>query len=440
MTLPREEPTGHYHPQRAERYIPAMAEHDRVRLAGRVIALESLRRRPTDFAHWFTRARVEQGHAQCLCNHARLRLVIRQRQGRHYLAVWPGEGHRHTVTCWFHQEDQQSKAGAGATVSKAIEHTARGTTVRLDLPLQTRPSQERDTEPIDRGDSSSSSTHARTGLLGLLQHLWDQADLTRWRQGTRRLWGHCHQNLIRLEAGIRVNRLPLEQTLYVVPPYTPDRAQENRNAYDTWKSRLQARGQRGLLLGEIKTVQESRYGMRIQLSHLHAPVYARTKLIEKTKRSYRSVWAIQPTFARRVALIAVEPTTHNNLQAVDIAMMLTNHAYLPADSTHEVRMADALIKARRSLVKPLRYDTKESTLPDFVLTDTSPHTYVEVYGMLDDPAYRRRQEHKREHYRSTGTPLIEWDARGPMPELRSTGSPTWENRDGHEALDRVTGP
>ncbi|QVJ03494.1 DUF1173 family protein (plasmid) [Nocardiopsis eucommiae] len=219
-------------------------------------------------------------------------------------------------------------------------------------------------------------------------------------------------------------------------PYTPDQARKNHDAYDTWKHGLKARGQRGLLLGEVKTVQESRYGMRVQLSHLHAPIYARTELITRAKRSYRSVWAIQPTFARRLALIAVEPTTRNNLQAIDIAMMLTNHAYLPADSTHEVRMADALIKASRSFVKPLRYDTKESVLPDFVLTDTFPHTCVEVYGMLENPDYRQRQELKREHYKSTGTPSSNGTHATPCPTYPPSKPPRGTNSSSQRPRDR----
>lgn len=49
--------------------------------------------------------------------------------------------------------------------------------------------------------------------------------------------------------------------------------------------------------------------------------------------------------------------------------MLTNRACIPADSSHEIAMADALATAGRGYLKPLRYDTTAALFPDFVLTD-----------------------------------------------------------------------
>lgn len=64
-----------------------------------------------------------------------------------------------------------------------------------------------------------------------------------------------------------------------------------------------------------------------------------------------------------------------------MAVMLTARFYIPCDSSYEVAMADHLIAAGRSFVKPLRYDGTSATFPDFVLTDTAPATYVEVWGI-----------------------------------------------------------
>lgn len=59
-----------------------------------------------------------------------------------------------------------------------------------------------------------------------------------------------------------------------------------------------------------------------------------------------------------------------------------------------------------------------AVLPDFVLTDTDPATMVEVWGMLDRDDYTARKRAKIIHYRSTDTPLIEWDVRDRLPDLR----------------------
>lgn len=81
--------------------------------------------------------------------------------------------------------------------------------------------------------------------------------------------------------------------------------------------------------------------------------------------------------------------------------MLTSGAYLPADSSHEVAMADWLVAHGRSLTKPWRYDpcgcsdsASTRVFPDFVLTDTDPATVVEVWvivGRGGVPAAENRQ-------------------------------------------------
>ncbi len=98
--------------------------------------------------------------------------------------------------------------------------------------------------------------------------------------------------------------------------------------------------------------------------------------------------------------------------------MLTNRTYLPADSSHEVRMADALLAAGRHVLKPLRYQG-QAVFPDFVLVDREPAAYVEVYGIIGREDYEQRKREKQRYYQRESIPVIEWTVDGPMPDLRS---------------------
>lgn len=115
--------------------------------------------------------------------------------------------------------------------------------------------------------------------------------------------------------------------------------------------------------------------------------------------------------------------------------------YIPADSSYEVVMADALAARRRAFIKPLRYDTADAVLPDFVLTDVTPAAYVEVYGIGGQEAYERRKAEKQAFYRRQAGQLIEWDVAQPLPALARSGQrPADRAPDGDHSIRGAVGP
>jgi hypothetical protein len=55
-------------------------------------------------------------------------------------------------------------------------------------------------------------------------------------------------------------------------------------------------------------------------------------------------------------MLPLDRTARGHLQLVDAAAMLCTTDYIPADSSHEVAMARALVAADRQFIKPLRYE------------------------------------------------------------------------------------
>ncbi|TDC23090.1 DUF1173 family protein [Streptomyces sp. 8K308] len=85
-------------------------------------------------------------------------------------------------------------------------------------------------------------------------------------------------------------------------------------------------------------------------------------------------------------------STKGYLLVENLAAMLTTSTYVPADSSHEIHMANALTAAHRSFVKPLRFDATDAVFPDFVLTDDpSGLIHIEVYGLTSLGSYRERK-------------------------------------------------
>ncbi len=177
---------------------------------------------------------------------------------------------------------------------------------------------------------------------------------------------------------------------------------------------------RGLVLGELRDTAPSQHSVRFRLCHLATPLFATTALVERTRRSYRSAFspAAIDGSCRRVILLLVRRSAKGYLLIDDLAAMLSTRSYVPADSSHEIRMAGALSAAGRRFIKPLRYDITDGVFPDFVLTDEpSGPVYVEVYGMSNLSCYRERKRAKQTYYRAHNIPVIEWSVTEPLPDL-----------------------
>ncbi|MFD7956042.1 DUF1173 family protein [Streptomyces ardesiacus] len=400
----------------------------RIQLAGRTVHLAWLREHTPQAAGLLARARAEVGHAWCLCRSPALRLVIRcTRAGRYHLAGWPGEGDQHETTCPFHKLGP-GHSGRDRYSTQAIKEADDGVSIHLATPLA---------RSLDRPETHQNATveppddrHARRtiGLLGLLHWLWEEARLNTWQPGLRhRTWRHCHAQLRRHLREATVNGQGLDSVLYLVPPFTPRAAAANTAALETFRNRLGRHGpteRRGLLLGPIKEVAPTPYGVAYRLAHQRTPLYARAALHARATRSYRPAFGkvAAEHGATRIALFVVERSPKGHLIAVEVAAMLTTGTYIPADSSHEVVMADALAACRRAFIKPLRYDTTDAVLPDFVLTDVTPAAYVEVYGIHGREEYERRKAAKREFYQRQQAQLIEWDITRPLPDLTCGGN------------------
>ncbi|MFR9753751.1 DUF1173 family protein [Nocardia sp. 004] len=394
---------------------------DWVQLAGRRIPLTEVRSDPDRHVRLMATARTHKS-AECLCRTPALRLVTRCTQnGRHHLACWPGEGPRHDPSCAFYRLDREM-TGQGAYES-AIRETDTGVSIRFAAPLVSKPTEHR--QSVDQTAYPGLGRRS-VGLLGLLHYLFESAKLSAWSASSRsRGWAAVARAVTEQMAAVTISRQPAETVLYVVPPYRAETAASNLTAFDTFMGSLRAdrtQIRRGFILGELKAVHPAKYGVRYQLAQQHPrrQVFVGERLDAKLRRSFRNAFseAAAEAGGRRIVLFYVDRSSGGFATAVDAAVMLTSGDYIPADSSYEVRMADALVAAGRSFVKPLTFDSKTSAVfPDFVLTDES-NTYIEVWGLPGRESYEQRKAAKLAHYQKSAARLIEWTVTDPMPTVQ----------------------
>jgi hypothetical protein len=351
-----------------------MTKGARVQLADVVVPLAALRADPTRYARLFEKARTLTGYAVCLCTEPHQRLVIRQRSGRFRLACWPGHGEQHAPRCDFHSAGALS--GRSGYTHGAITEDEDGVRIKLDSQLALRTAPAALQTPKSKGKHRNGAARRSMTLLGLLHYLWEQARLNTWNPADPRSWTECHDRLRIAIADAVLNGRHLERTLYVVPPFRPDVADLINIRLNLFTSQLGTRGHtihRGLILGELKEPAETQYGWRLQLRNQRLPLYLTAEHLQKLRRAHRAAFSEnRPDRSRSVGLFLIDRTAKGNLTVVDGAVMLTNRDYVPADSSHEVVMADHLAAAGRPFIKPLRYDHLDAVFPDFLLLDTTP--------------------------------------------------------------------
>lgn len=204
----------------------------------------------------------------------------------------------------------------------------------------------------------------------------------------------------------------MQSVLHVMRRYDENEAQSIVAEFDDFLGRIETTptvSQRGLVLGELRTVDASRYGFVVKLRQTKRTFFASKQLIEMAAASFRSAWAmVGDASARIVVLAVIERTKEGNLRIVDIALQLCNSSFIPCDSSYEVAMANRLVAERRRFTKPLRLEAGDQLLPDFQLSDTKALTAFEVYGMQGNPQYLERKKEKQAHYARTATPCVEW--------------------------------
>jgi hypothetical protein len=270
---------------------------------------------------------------------------------------------------------------------------------------------------------SSGAGHRRATLLAYLQTLWIMGELTRWRpNASMGNWGACYSSLLEVLDTAIINGKPAQSMLHVIPPFSIELKEQLNSDLVRFLERVtndDERSCRRLVLGELGSVVDSKYGKRLTLRQNHTGYFMSSELIDAVQRQYRSAWPMLGRLdARVLALLVVERTPNGNLRIADMTLQLCNRTFIPCDSSHEVDMANLLISQRRSFENPMRLGNGDEMVPDFILVDTPTPTHIEVYGMNGNPDYERRKEEKRLIRRTRNIRCLEWDVQNAIGTLQ----------------------
>ncbi|MGT2460211.1 DUF1173 family protein (plasmid) [Cupriavidus basilensis] len=361
------------------------------------------------------------GYAECGCvaDAPYPKLQIRRHGTTYLLARWPEQAQMHARDCPFGRAWASKNTDASATAPILLKDGALD--IKLDLALSVvhhAPS-----ATAAKGESSSRERSARrsVGLLAFLEYAWETAGLNTWPGDGHRSWATCWARLTAELGNCQINRQPAADVLHVIRRYEPDKSREINQAYESFLGGLThdaAAQRRGLIIGEAQSLHPNQYGGVLVLRQSSRRYFLPADLHTRIRQSHATALSgIGSKAARCVIIIAVAQSRKGYLMVKEFAAMLTNAMFLPADSSHEVAMANRLIREGRVFEKPLRYLGEAPVHPDFVLRDTSTETVIEVYGMVGNPEYDAMVSEQRRHYARAGTRVVEW-----IPQVQAVES------------------
>lgn len=304
------------------------------------------------------------------------------------------------------------------------------------------------TAGTERTEKGPSKETARASLTLLLWALWSQAELNLWKPAFlgKRFYGSLRGRLLSGARKITVesgrSTWSLADDLHI-PPAWSAKDQTQKTACARFESDLRAKltnHQVLFLAGQLRKIDDADHvgGRMLHLAHFRHGLWLPPGLAQRLEKATRQ-WAgglpgaegeHRFVMARvRAKKGPVATGAMPDMECIDLAMERFSKEWIPLDSEHERRVCDLLVAEGREFAKPFtdanRKDwisglcNKLGVVPDFVLTDRKPAVFLEVLGMMNDPAYRTRTAEKMAIYRQTGRPVWTWDVllEDRIPEL-----------------------
>lgn len=389
---------------------------------------------------------ADKAHCACRYRGSIVPLQIRPSgdSGLYHFALWPQTGPRHEPTCAFFTPDPEVSGRSGYVDGVLKEDGTGEVHVRLSLSLNRKKPPGTDETAATSSGRSGRARQRKMRALGLLHLLWERAGLSQWKPHFN---GHrtIPTSLGRIIGAARLIHTQRSLLSDSLVPIAPDPERQPRRFHAIVNARTPAH--RLVMVGFIEEARKSekhdsvtivltgqRDGYRTFLS-------ANPALWEQIQKS--APWAAKEITApaRTLPVAALFLISARRVEAgkwkgsvvadiEDGAMMVLSPEFIPVDSSHELRIANALVEAERAFYKPLRFDAgRDLVLPDFILTDTlrSAGYPMEVFGRTDE-AYLARKAEKTAYYDTTfgqggwwSWDVTRGDAPPPFPEKRAYG-------------------
>lgn len=332
------------------------------------------------FTEAITRAHANQHRPRCVCVSGGVETYVAKLADYHVIKRMPGTGHLHAGSC-PHFEPTADETGLRPLLGTAIrEDPSTGLIeLRLDFALSKSAVREprRHTTVTEAG--AARPYLPRLSLRGLLHHLWERADLTRWHPGFegKRSWATVRRHLQQAAQLNVVGGISLSSRLYVPEPFTPG----DQDAIRLRRSACWARTAMGLgghqalklVIAEVKAIEPARYAFHALVKHVPDISFALDASLYKSLARHFSeelgIWGASESV--RMIMIASFGISSAGVPIISrLSLMPVTQQWLPVETVDEQQLVEGLIHEGRAFKKVLRYDVSRNMKdPCLILTD-----------------------------------------------------------------------
>lgn len=380
-----------------------------------------------DFQHALS-LEHRKGTTFCLCNRdTPVRLSVRRYERDanevfYGLAKWPDTGLEHGVECIFFGEDASS--GGAHETKPAFEDLPDGqqrvylaTSLALNLGLSV------ETPTTPGGKSGSGTSRQRATEITLLLNLWRRARLNVYKGKSRHWFNACFMLLAAAKKTVlNKNGGSLSEYL-LLGAGREDRLVKDHN--ETLLRRAREQPSRLFVIGRMraKSSDKSQFMLSFKDFNSLPRISVSSRVYEDFVGKRAHVKCALENDQNVVVLACIEPSGTEWWKVVHLTGIATSKNFIPVESSYEMTFDDYLASNSRTYLKPLAVDEGEESLsmrPDFILLDTIPRAYCEVWGM-STPEYLASKVLKEKKYRERGLPLVSWS---PMTDLTLPSLPS----------------
>jgi hypothetical protein len=314
---------------------------------------------------------------QCLLHGESPPLYIALIRAQYVLKRLPYSGPLHAPHC-EHYEPPPELSGLGQVSGSAIreELESQTTTLSLDFALTKGRSRQPGVDAEVEHESVRSDGTKLT-MRGLLHFLMDDAGLTRWTPAMagRRSWYVVRRELLKASSSKMTKGQPLPALLHIPESFVLDRADEVRQRQRQSLARLaESTSARMILLGEVKAIENARYGMCLIVKHMPDLKLLMTDALHKhmVSRFAHQLQLWSQLDVSHLLMLATISRSAQGVYSVEAAcLMNVNEHWIPFESLFEWELLDALHRAQRRFTKGLRYNLPSTKpLACAVLQDT----------------------------------------------------------------------
>lgn len=356
----------------------------------------------------------------CLCvPHSAPRLVVRLQNNRYFPARWPNTNLLHHPNCHYYSSYQARNSGA-KTKPSVVEREDGSIRVHLltSLKIATQSSKEV-TISKRKSEDGSGVRQERAKDRFLFNLLWEQAGLTSFSgaKADKLNWFIISQRLMHAAEQLIITKddEKLSDYLLIAGPDTS----RNLQAHNAKVLSLPER--RYFLTGVMRTalVPSEAQKENTLLPLLHPFPDLKFSVNRKRFNKYARRWPllenIKNTGGHVLIFACVTPrkkfanSSERWFDVTQICLVPVSKHYIPVESSYEAEFAEYLIDHGRDFGKPVASQNAGTVRPDFVLYDTNPVTFVEVWGM-NTAEYAARMEEKITYYLNKRLNLLDWHA------------------------------